>query len=133
MVNISLDKSRLVRLKARIGEDSVPRTLIFRNEDGSAHDISSYDFQLIVFKRAGSTVRLFTLGIGTGLTVQGDDDNELLIEVTAEQATQTADSYFWRLRSIAEDHTWMNGPFEFYNGESDNVEEEETVKIYQNG
>lgn len=133
MTEIFLDKSRLVRLRARVNEASVPRVLVFQNDDGSPHEITDYDFQLIVFKRINSPAKLFTLTIGNGLTVQGDDDNELLIEITASQATQTADTYFWRLRSADEDHTWLNGPFQFHNGESDNVESEDLVKIYQNG
>lgn len=132
MVDIRLDKSRLVRLFARTGEASVPRTLIFQNEDESAHDISAYNFKLIVYKRANSPVKLFTLSIGSGLTVEGIGSNELLIEITSLQATLEAGVYFWRLYSMAEGHTWLNGPFEFYNGESDNVEREDTVKIYQN-
>lgn len=131
MIDIHLDKSRRVRLRARIREDSVPRTLVFQNEDGTDHDISSYNFQLIVYKSQNSLVKLFTLTIGAGLTVV--EDNKLLIEITAAQATQTPYTYFWRLHSIAEDHTWLNGPFEFHQGESDNIEEEDTVNIYQNG
>lgn len=131
MTEIFLDKSRTIRLHARINEASVPRVLVFQNVDGSDHDISSYDFQLIVFKRSNSLTKLFTLTIGDGLTVQ--NGNELLIEITAARATQKADTYFWRLRSAEEDHTWLNGPFEFHQGESDNVESEDTVNIYQNG
>lgn len=134
MTEINLDKSRLVRIRARIGEASVPRTLKFFEEDlETPHDISSYNFKLFVFKRSNSSQKLFTLSIGSGLTVGGDDNNELLIEVTASQATQGADTYFWRLWSTVEDHTWLNGPWEFHHGESDNIEEEETVNIYQNG
>lgn len=133
MVDISLDKSRAVRIKARINEASVPQVFVFTNSDGSAHDISSYDFQLIVQKRANSSVKLFTLTIGNGLTVQGDDSNELLIEVTAIRATQTADTYFWRLFSVEEDHTWLNGPWQFHNGEHDAVVEETPITIKENG
>jgi len=136
MKDIYLDKSRKVRLHARIREASVPRTLVFVEQDPDTdvitdHAIGSYDFQLIVYKRENSTVKLFTLTIGTGLTVV--DGNKLLIEITAAQATQTPGTYFWRLHSIDEDHTWLNGPFEFHQGESDNIEEEDTVNIYQNG
>jgi hypothetical protein len=133
MVDISLDKSRAVRIKARVNETSVPQTFVFTNEDGTAHDISSYDFRLYLQKRANSNVKLFTLAIGSGLTIQGAGANELLIEVTAEQATQTADTYFWRLYSADEDHTWLNGPWEFHNGEHDAVVEETPVTIKANG
>ena len=130
MYEINLDKSRSVRLRARIREASVPRTLVFTNEDGTDHDISAYDFQLIVYKNSNSLVKLFTLTIGSGLTVVAS--NTLVIEITAVQATQVAGTYFWRLHSIDEDHTWLNGPFVFHHGDSDNVEDEETVNIYQN-
>ena len=133
MTEIYLDKSRNVRIRARINEASVPRVFTFYN-DGSPrtpHDISGYDFELIVFKRGNSLVRLFTLTIGDGLTVEGDDDNKLRIEVTETRATQRMDTYFWRLRSVDEDHTWFNGAWEFHQGESDAVVEDEELHIYQ--
>lgn len=135
MTDVYLDKSRSVRLRARINEASVPRVFVFMNSGNprTTHSITSYDFELIVFKRANSLVRLFTLRLGDGLTIQGDDDHKLRVEVSDERALQRADTNFYRLRSIAEDHTWLNGPFEFHNGESDNVESEDVVKIYQNG
>ena len=133
MVTIRLDKSRNVRLEARINEASVPRRFVFLNEDGTPHDISGYQFELIVYKRSNSLVKLFTLTVGDGLTVDGDDTNRLTVSITKARATQTADTVFYRLRSVAEDHTWFNGPFVWYHGESDNVEEELTIDIYQNG
>jgi len=137
MIDVFLDKSRNVRLRARVGEASVPRVFKFRTraEDNSVEplDISGLDFELIVFRRANASPRLFTLTEGDGLTVQGDDSDELLVSVTAEQADQRADIYFWRLRSTSEDHTWLNGPFEFHNGESDAILDEDIVQIYSNG
>lgn len=133
MTEIFLDKSRNVRIRARINEASVPRVFAFYN-DGTPrtpHDISSYDFELIVYKRTNSLVKLFTLTIGDGLSVEGDDLNKLRIEVTDEQATVRADTYFYRIRSVLEDHTWFNGPWEFHQGESDAVVEEEELHIYQ--
>ena len=133
MTEIFLDKSRNVRIRARINEASVPRVFTFYN-DGSPrtpHNISGYDFELIVFKRGNSLVRLFTLTIGDGLTVEGDDSNKLRIEVTEARATQRMDTYFWRLRSVDEDHTWFNGAWEFHQGESDAVVEDEELHIYQ--
>lgn len=133
MINISLDKSRNVRIFARVGETSVPRVLKFFQEDETTpYDISTLDFKLAVFKRQNTTKTLFVLSVGEGLTV-GGTNNELTIEVTAEQADQVPGTYFYRLYSADEDHTWLNGPFTFHMGESDNVEEEETVNVYQNG
>lgn len=133
MIDISIDKSRAVRIKARVNEASVPQVFTFRNEDGTPHDISSYDFKIFVQKRANSNVKLFTLSIGSGLTVQGVDNNQLLIETTQAQASQVADTYFWRLYSAGEDHTWLNGPWEFHNGEFDSVTDEDEITIVENG
>lgn len=127
MIDIALDKSRAVRIFARVNETSVAKTLTFLNADGSDHDISSYDFKLFVQKRANTTVKLFTLSIGSGLTVQ--NGNELLIEISETQASVPADTYFWRLYSADEDHTWLNGPFVFHNGEFDDTTDETTVEI----
>jgi len=118
MIDIYLDKSRSARLRARVNEASVPKTFAFFNSDQTPHDISSYDFKLFVQVRANSSRKLFTLSIGDGLEVTGDDSNQLAISISQERATQNADTYFWRLWSESEDHTWMNGPFEFNNGES---------------
>lgn len=141
MTDIYLDKSRNVRLKARIGEASVPRVFKFRTRDNTTnetapHNISGYDFQLIVFKRANSQVKLFTLTIGDGLSINDgsdEDGDELTVEISEERASQRADTYFWRLYSVEEDHTWLNGPFEFHNGENDAVLNEDVISIYQNG
>lgn len=132
MKELNLDKSRLLRLRARVNEESVPRTLIFL-QGGVAYDISALDFKLYVFKKDNSTVKLFTLSIGDGLEVSGAGSNELTITINATRAAQTAGTYFWRLYSLDEDHTWLNGPFVFHIGESDNVEEEQEIDIYQNG
>jgi hypothetical protein len=118
MIDIYLDKSRSARLRARVNEASVPKTFAFFNSDGSSHDISSYDFKLFLYVRANTRRKLFTLSIGDGLEVTGDDSNHLQISISQDRATQNADTYFWRLWSESEDHTWMNGPFEFNNGES---------------
>jgi hypothetical protein len=133
MIDIPLHKSKKVRIKARTNEASVPQVFKFRNEDRSPHNISAYDFEIPVYKRSNSTVKLFTLRIGSGLTVQGDDEDELLIEVTNAQAVQTADTYFWKLRSRFEDHTWLAGPWEFFNGEEDAEPTEEEITIAANG
>lgn len=135
MTDVYLDKSRTIRLRARIGEASVPRVFKFRTRDGlntAPYDITAHGFRLIVFKRPNSQVKLFTLTIGDGLTVQGADSDELLVEISQLRSDQKADTYFWRLYASDEDHTWLNGPFEFHNGENDAVLNEDVISIYQN-
>lgn len=133
MQDVFLDKSRNVRIRARINEASVPRVFAFFNEGSprTPHDISAYDFELVVFKRINSQVKLFTLTIGDGLEVIGDDSNQLEVTVSQERASVRADTYFWRLRSAEEDNTWLNGAWEFHNGESDAIQEDDELNIYQ--
>jgi hypothetical protein len=91
---------------------------------------------LIVFKRANSQVKLFTLTIGDGLSINDgsdEDADELTVSISQERSEQKADTYFWRLHSLDEDHTWLNGPFEFHNGETDAILNEDVISIYQNG
>lgn len=124
MVDIYFDKSRTARIKARINENSQRVFRFFHN--GAALDISSYGFQFILQYRINSTRRLFTLTEGDGLTVQGDDSNELLIEISEEQATVNADTYYWRLFSSSEGQTWLSGAFDFNNGESTQLVTDDT-------
>lgn len=129
MINVDLDKSKAIRLRARVKESSVSKVMIFNDESGNPVDIRDFDFELIVYKSVGSTLKFFTLTIGDGLSVQGDDNNQLVVEISATRARQKADTYFFRLYSVSEDHTWLNGPFQFHNGEFDSDFEETTITV----
>lgn len=131
MAKATFDKSRSLQLFARCNEAGVSKVLTFVNDDGTDHAIAAYDFALAVYLRASSPTALFTLTIGSGLTVQ--NTNELLIEITDTQATLDPDTYFYRLYSVADDNTWLNGPFKFHEGEFDGVDEDETITITENG
>lgn len=131
----SLDKSRLLNFKIRIGETSVPKVLTFVNADGSAHAITGKDWKLPVKKTPSAVDDLFELSEGDGLTVFGDDDNKLRIEVTAERSSvaKMYAVFFGRLFSETEDHTWLNGDWEFHNGKYDGVTETDTITISEDG
>lgn len=130
MKEITLDKSRAVRFHARVNENSIVKTLTFLNADGTAHDIEDYDFRLVVQYKPNSTKTLLVLTEGNGLT---SDGNTLSIQLTAEMSTVTADTYFYRLVSDVEGMTWLNGPFEFHNGEFDLEDTESEITINPNG
>lgn len=124
-----LSKDRQLNIKCRVSETSVPRVLRFLNEDGTPHPITGKGWEIPVKKSAQSSNNIFKLTEGSGLTVQGDDENELLIEVSAEQASQVPNVYFWKLYSSVEDHTWLNGDWEFYAGKYDGVDETTSITI----
>jgi hypothetical protein len=126
-----LGKDRLLNLKCRVNQPSVPRVLRFLNSDGSAHPITDYAFRIPVWKTPNATNPIFTLTIDDGLTVQGDGLNELLIEVSEERATVTPNVYFWLLEGLAESEyqAWLNGDWEFYIGKYNGVEQTEDITI----
>lgn len=130
MKEITLDKSRAVRFHARVNENSIVQTLTFRNADGTDFDIEGLDFRFVVQYKPNTTKTILVLTEGNGLTSSG---NVLSIQLTAEQATVTADTYFYRLVSDTEGLTWLNGAFEFHNGEFDMEDTESEITINPNG
>lgn len=130
MKEITLDKSRAVRFHARVNENSIAKVLTFRNADGSDFDIEDLDFRLVIQYKPNTSKTVLVLTEGNGLTSSG---NTLTIEITAAQATLTADTYFYRLVSDAEGLTWLNGAFEFHNGEFDLEETESEITINPDG
>jgi len=117
----------------RIGEAGVPIVLTFVNEDGSNHDISSYNFKLRAKTRQFSPDYLFELTEGVELTVFGADNHKLSIAPTALNATQKPATNFWLLYSDSEDHTWLNGPLTFHNGEFDGLEDTDDIIVSTSG
>lgn len=129
----TLDKSKILNFKIRIGETSIPKVLVFTNSDGSPYDISEKEWELSVRKSPSAKTDVFKLTEEDGLTVIGDDSNQLMIEVNATRATQRADVFFGLLRSATEDRTFLNGDWEFHNGKYDGITETESITISQYG
>lgn len=129
----TFDKSRLLPLYARINEAGEVIQLTFVDDAAAAFDISSLDFVLKVYKRPNSTSAQFTLTIGDGLSVTGAGSNKLNISLTAARATQSPNTYFYRLYSDDEDSTWLNGSFEFHNGEFDGVNSPDEITVTNSG
>ena len=116
----ALTKERTLALYARIGEESIPLRLKFTDENGDPFDITDLDFELIVKRAPNAKNDLFTLSIGDGLTVQGSDSDQLEITVSNARALgRLAESNFYQLRSVTEDHTWLSGLFKWHNGDFD--------------
>lgn len=126
------DKSKPLVLYSRIGEASVPIVFTFLNEDGTAHPIASYDFEYPLKKKPASTTDVFKLTVGNGLTII--DTNKLQLEITDTQATIREASYFGRLYSSVEDHTWVNVEHLFHDGKFDGLTAQtDTITVSENG
>ncbi len=127
MEKASFDISKPLALYARIGEAGVSIVLTFLNENGTAHAIDGYDFELPVKRNPGNPDNLFKLTIGSGLTVFGASLNKLRIDITAPQAGQIAATNFWTLFSVTNGNTWLNGPFYFHNSTFEGVLQAEEI------
>lgn len=126
------DKSRLLNFKVRIGETGVAVVLKFQRENGDGFDISGKQWELPLYTKPGGR-EIFKLTEGDGLTVQGDDSDQLLIEISQARSTQRADVYFGLLRSVTDDRTWLNGDWEFHEGKYDGVNEADAITVSENG
>lgn len=113
MTTIPTTRERGLQFKTRIGEPSVTKRLIFRNEDGSDHAISTYDFELLLKQQPGATTNIFRLIDGEGLTISG---NEMAFQLTEAQASRKPNVYLGLIRSQAQNQTWFNVDWEFFNG-----------------
>lgn len=126
MPNINLSKDRLLKVEARINQKSVPVILTFKNRVGGVdtnRDITGDNIILEVYKSPfleRTTSYVFRLAVGSGLTIQGVDNHQLKVEVTASQATQWPDIYIWLLVSLTEGVAWLSGEWEFFSGARDN-------------
>lgn len=126
MPNINLAKDRLLNVEARINQKSVPVILTFKNRVGGVdtnRDITGDNIILEVYKSPfleRTTSYVFRLAVGSGLTIQGADNHQLKVEVTAAQATQWPDIYTWLLISLTEGVSWLSGEWEFFSGARDN-------------
>ena len=133
LIAASFDESRKLPLYARINETGAPILLTFLNADETPHPITDYDFEARFKQREFSTTYLFTLTVGSGLTIEGDALNVLRFDgLTEEQATQKVDTNFWTLFSVAQNRTKLNGSIKFHEGEFDSFVNNSEIKIGNN-
>jgi hypothetical protein len=126
MTGLTFDKSKLLPLYFRIGEDGEPMTITFLNDDGSSHAIDGEDFSLICKANPGATANIFEMTIGVELAVAGADLNQLVISPVASNTLgKRPGTNFWYLYSNNEGRTWLNGPAKFHNGDFDGVTTED--------
>lgn len=133
-VRTATTKEKPLVIYSRVDEAGVPKIFRFRNSDGTPHDISGYDFEYILKSKPGNGDYVFKLTVGGGLTVQGTGNADLKLDISNENASIRPMTYFGRLYSASEDHTWLNNDHVFHDGKFDGIDNpEETITIYENG
>jgi hypothetical protein len=128
----TLDPGRLLKLYHRVARNGSIK-LIFKNAAGEPVDISAIDFLVVVKRWLDDEDGLISLTIGSGLDVEGEDGNELVITITAEQATLSPLTYFWQLINNDSVKTWLNGDFVLHNGKFDAMSNDSTITINPEG
>jgi hypothetical protein len=129
MIAIKVDKSRLIPIFARQGRAGSICLKFKRKSDGTPFSIAGILFEFFAVKHVVGGDKLISLTIGAGLTVSGDDDDELNIVLTADHLDLLPATYHYQLVNLDVVKTWLNGPLKVHAGDFDGgiTEEEEIV------
>lgn len=73
-------------------------TFTFTESDGTATDISLWTFEFFIKKYKGDRLKIISLTLGDGLSFPVYESNQVLVELTASQASIEEGGYYWELR-----------------------------------
>lgn len=121
MEAVSLDPGKLLTLYMRVARRGSMR-FIFKDQDGSPHAINGIDFQFLAKRWLDSGTPEIELTVGSGLTIGGDGENELLVEVDENKTNLSPATYYWQLNNLTTIKTWLNGDLVLHNGKHDSVQ-----------
>jgi len=131
---VTTDKSKNIVIYSRVDETANTLTFRFKDANGDPFDISALDFKYILQSKPGRTGQVFELTVGDGLTVEGAGNDELVLQISDEDATIRPMAYFGRLFSVTENKTWINNKHIFHDGEFDGISvNEQEITITQEG
>lgn len=111
MSEIILDRAISKNIRHRIGRAASIK-IKFRTVDQLPYSINGQSFEFFLRKRKDENTKLLLMTVGAGLTITGDDDDELNIPITKELANQLVEhTYFWQVVNTTRSETWFNGDF----------------------
>lgn len=113
---ISLDPSKQVPIRMRKATAATFK-IIFKDGAGDPFNISAIDFRFRV--QRFNELPIFTLGIGTGLTIGGAGSNELTVAIPVANNNAIATNYFYELINETAHLVWLNGDFIIHTGKYD--------------
>lgn len=116
---ITFDPSAPLNLYFRIAR-SGSKKLVFKNTDETPYDISGGTWLLRIKNSAQSSTNVLQLSSGSGLTIGGDDNNEMTISVTETTSNLPEKIYYWELFNDTTNVTWLCGDCYFYSGVTNN-------------
>lgn len=91
----------------------------FRQGD-NPYPINTFSFEWFLKEHKDSPDKLIRMTVGSGLTISGDDLNEIVVNFTEAQANLLKEhTYHSELVNTTLVQTWFNGPFIAHNGSFD--------------
>lgn len=128
----TIDPSRRLDFPFRLRRAG-SKKFIFQNSDGTAIDISTYDFVLNIKEYPGARTNTIQLTIGSGLTVGGAGNNELTASLTVANTSIREQEYYWELYKESTSKTYLNGLAPAHNGVFDGVSNDEDTLTITDG
>lgn len=128
----TIDPSRRLDFPFRLRRAG-SKKFIFLNSDGTALDISSFDFVLNIKEYPGARTNIIQLTIGSGLTVGGAGNNELTASLTVANTSVQEQEYYWELYKGSTSKTYLNGLAPAHNGVFDGVSNDQDTLTVTDG
>lgn len=119
MKAITFDPSRSITMYARRARAGL-KNFRFRKTDGSPFELVGYEFEFFVKKYLDSDDKMISID----LQISGDYDNELAVELTAEDTDVDPGTFHWQIVNKTNSRTWLNGPFKLHTGNFDAFNED---------
>lgn len=110
------------------------KSFTFVDSNGSAIDISGYQFALYVKNNEGEKLNKIELAVGSGLTISGSGNNILSIALTTTNTALNEGEYYWELYKGSTSKTYLSGKAFAHNGKYDGKNTDaSTVTVNDNG
>lgn len=131
---ITFDPSQPIEVYLRVNRAGTAKRLVFTDSNGLPFDISGYVFEFFVKETAKSEDKNISLTVANGgLSVSGDDNNQLNLILTSTHTDIRAKHYYGELYESTQQLTWLNAEVIAHNGKFDGVSETDGITISLDG
>jgi hypothetical protein len=108
-------------------------TLVFTSSSGGAYNISANTFILKIKYKTSDITDVLSLTSGSGLTIGGVSNNELMVSITESQSDIKSVKYYWELFNDTTNQTWLCGDFVLYTGNHADIGDSSSSTILVGG
>lgn len=131
---ITFDPSKPLEVYFRVNRAGTAKRFVFNYADGSAFDISGFDFEFFVKKNEQSEDKDISLTVANGgLSVSGTGNNQLNVILSVTNSGVRPRKYYGELYERTQLITWFNCDVHAHKGKFDGVTETEQITISLDG